>query len=351
MYKLPCQYPLVICTDTAYNGNMKLFTGMRPTGEMHIGHYFGVIRPRVELQKTHQLFFMIADLHALTTLTDTATIERDTFRMLAILLASGFDQKKITFFRQSTNPAHSELALLFSMVTPLSLLELNPVYKEMLGENPRKRTLGLLSYPVLQAADILLYKPSGVPVGKDQTPHVEIMREIARRFNHQFGRVFPEPRTILAEGDRLLSLQDSSKKMSKSHSPLSYIGLLDSPEVIRRKIKSAITDSGREILYRPIEKPAISNLLLIYHLASGIPFSKLEQQFKDSSYAEFKLALADILVDILVPLQKQYQKLIDQKETLASLLEKEEGKARAAANTTLAEAKKKMGLPHNQIFL
>lgn len=322
-----------------------LLTGMRPTGELHIGHYFGVIRPRVELQKRHRLLFMIADLHALTTLTDTTTIERDTFRMLAMLLASGFDSKKITFFRQSTNPAHSELAVLFSMVTPLSLLELNPVYKEMLEENPRKRTLGLLSYPVLQAADILLYKPQGVPVGKDQAPHVEIMREIARRFNHQFGRVFPEPRTILAEGDRLLSLQDSSKKMSKSHSSLSCISLLDPPEVIRHKIKSAVTDSRREIFYRPIEKPAISNLLLIYHLTSGMPFSKLEQQFKESSYAEFKSALADLLVDTLAPIQKQYQKHIDQKDTLIALLEKGEKEARAIADTTLAEAKKKMGLP------
>lgn len=318
---------------------------MRPTGELHIGHYFGVIRPRAELQKTHKLFFMIADLHALTTLSDSTSIERDTFRMFAMLLASGFDPKKITFFRQSTNPAHSELAVLFSMVTPLSLLELNPVYKEMLEEHPQKRTLGLLTYPVLQAADILLYKPSGVPVGKDQAPHVEIMREIARRFNHQFGRVFSEPRTILAEGDRLLSLQDSSKKMSKSHSALSYIGLLDPPEVIRRKIKSAVTDSGRDILYRPIEKPALSNLLLIYHLASGISFSKLEQQFKESSYAEFKSALAHVLIDILAPLQKQYHQLIDQKETLVSLLQKGEKEARAVADDTLAEAKKKMGLP------
>lgn len=323
---------------------MKLLTGMRPTGELHIGHYFGVIRPRVELQKTHQLFFMIADLHALTTLTDTTAIERDTYRMLAMLLASGLDPKKITFFRQSMNPAHSELALLFSMITPLSLLELNPVYKEMLAEHPQKRTLGLLSYPVLQAADILLYKPQGVPVGKDQAPHVEIMRDIARRFNHQFGRVFPEPRTILAEGDRLLSLQDSSKKMSKSHAALSSIGLLDSPEVIRRKIKSAVTDSGKEILYRPVEKPAISNLLLIYHLASGMPFSKIEEQFKERSYAEFKSALAEILIETTFPLQKQYQKYIDQKEMLLSLLEKGEKEARAIAKTTLAEAKKKMGL-------
>lgn len=324
---------------------MKLLTGMRPTGELHIGHYFGVIKPRVALQKTHRLFSMIADLHALTTLTDTATIERDTYRMVAMLLASGFDPKKVMLFRQSTNPAHSELALLFSMVTPLSLLELNPVYKEMLEEHPQKRTLGLLSYPVLQAADILLYKPHGVPVGKDQAPHVEITREIARRFNHQFGRVFPEPRTILAEGDRLLSLQDSSKKMSKSHVALSYIGLMDSPEVIRRKIKSAVTDSGREIVYRPVEKPAISNLLLIYHLASDMPFSNIEKQFKESSYGEFKSALAEILIDTLTPLQKQYKKYIEQKAMILSLLEKGEKEARAIANATLAEAKKKMGLP------
>lgn len=318
---------------------------MRPTGELHIGHYFGVIRPRVELQEKHRLFFMIADLHALTTLSDSTSIERDTFRMLAMLLASGFDQKKVTFFRQSTNSAHSELAMLFSMITPLSLLELNPVYKEMLEEHPQKRTLGLLSYPVLQAADILLYKPAGVPVGKDQAPHVEIMREVARRFNHQFGRVFPEPRTVFAEGDRLLSLQDSSKKMSKSHSSLSYISLLDSPEVIRRKIKSAVTDSGREILYRPIEKPAIANLLLIYHLASSISFSKLEERFKGSSYAEFKSALAGVLINTLTPLQKQYKKYIEQKEELLSLLEEGEKEARIVAETTLAETKKKMGLP------
>lgn len=340
---------VVIQHGTAYDKDMPykqiLLTGMRPTGELHIGHYFGVIKPRIELQKKHQLFFMIADLHALTTLTDTTAIERDTFRMLAMLLASGFDQKKIILFRQSMLPAHSELAVIFSMVTPLALLELNPTYKEMLEENPRKRTLGLLSYPVLQAADILLYKPSGVPVGKDQAPHVEIAREIARRFNHQFGRVFPEPRTILTEGDRLLSLQDPSKKMSKSHAALSYISLLDPSEVIRRKIKSAVTDSGKNILYRPIEKPAIANLLLIYHLASGISFTKIEQQFKESSYADFKSALADILIETLTPIQKQYHALIDNKMQLAQVLEDGEKKARAVADKTLSEAKKKMGLP------
>ncbi len=316
---------------------------MRPTSHLHVGNYFGALRPLLDIQKKYRTFLMIADAHALTTLEDTETLRENTLTVAMLYIAAGVDPKKTTLFIQSQIPEQFELATFFSTITPISMLELNPVYKEMLSEHPKATNLGLLAYPVLQAADILAYKATRVPVGKDQLPHLELAREIARRFNHRFGKLFREPEGIAGSALRILSLQDPSKKMSKSHGEATQIGLLDHPDIIVKKIKSAVTDSGKEILYDPATKPAISNLILLMHLASGESIQKIEKRFFGRGYAEFKEAAASALVMALIPIQVHYQKLSKNKKAIEKLLLNGSRIARNTASRTLDEVKRKIG--------
>lgn len=321
-----------------------LLTGLRPTNSLHVGNYFGALKPLLDIQKNFSTYLMVADLHALTTLEDTRTLRENTLTIVMIYLACGVDPKKITLFVQSQVLEQIELALLFGMITPISMLELNPVYKEMLAEHPKATNLGLLAYPVLQAADILAYKANVIPVGKDQLPHIELAREIARRFNTRFGKIFPEPKGIEQEGLKILSLQDPSKKMSKSHGENTQIGLLDPPETIHKKIKTAVTDSGREVIYNPIGKPAISNLILLMHLASGEPIKKIEARFRGRGYGEFKEAVASALIMFTTPIQVEYAELVKNKKSIEKLLHDGSKKAQKIAQKTLTEAKKAVGL-------
>jgi len=266
-----------------------ILTGMRPTGTLHIGHYFGVLLPLLEMQKTADKFYlMIADTHALTTLEDSKKLSENSMSLAMTYLAAGIDPKKATIFIQSQVPEHFELSTLLGMITPVSMLQLNPVYKEMCEDHPKNINLGLLSYPVLQTADIILYGTTDVSVGKDQEPHIELTREIARKFNHRFGETFVEPKTILQKESKIHSLQDPSKKMSKSHGANSHITLLDSPDFIRKKIKSAVTDSGNEIKFDTKNKPAISNLLNIYSLFSNKKIEDIEKEYENKGYGDFK---------------------------------------------------------------
>lgn len=332
-----------------YNAPMKqgrqvLLTGMRPTSSLHVGNYFGALKPIVELQQKYQTYLMVADLHALTTLENTKQLSEETLDATMLYLAGGIDPKKVTLFIQSRVPEETELATILGTITPISMLELNPVYKEMLREHPKATNLGLLAYPVLQAADILAYKATVVPVGKDQLPHLELAREIARRFNNRFGNLFPEPRGLAGKEIKILSLQDPAKKMSKSQNEATRIGLLDSPQVIQKKIQAAVTDSEKNILYDPDKKPAISNLVFLMHLANGKSIKKIEQEFRGRGYAEFKEAVAISLIKTLTPLQKRYQKLVKHKKAVLKLLEEGTKRARLDAIYTLKETRKKVGL-------
>lgn len=321
-----------------------ILTGMRPTGTLHIGHYLSVIPELLKLQAQDcKLFLMIADLHALTTLENSKSLKENSLKLAATYLACGIDPQKTTIFIQSQVPEHTELSALLSMITPVSMLELNPTYKEMREEHPKQNNLGLLAYPVLQAADILVYKATHVPVGKDQAPHIEITREIARRFNARFGYVFPEPQTILQKESKIFSLQDPKKKMSKSHKKESYITLLDSPEEIRKKIKIAVTDSGKEIIFNPAKKPAISNLLTIFSLFSGKTIKELGGIYKNKGYADFKKDLGEEIIRGLMPLQEKYKKLEKNLKNTEKILGKGAEKAKEKASATLAEAKKTIG--------
>lgn len=321
-----------------------ILTGMRPTGILHIGHYFGVIPELLKLQSENcELFLMIADLHAMTTLEDSKNLAQNSLSLANTYLASGIDPEKTIIFLQSQIPEHTELASILSMITPVSMLELNPVYKEMRQEHPKQNNLGLLAYPVLQAADILVYKATHVPVGKDQAPHIEIAREIARRFNSRFNKVFPEPKTILQKESKIFSLLEPSKKMSKSHKKESYIALLDSPEEIRKKIKTAVTDSGKEITYDPKKKPAVSNLLMIYSLFAQKNVKELEREYKNKGYAEFKKDMAEIIINSLAPLQKKYKDLEKNPDYAKKVLGEGAKKAKEIASLTIEEVKRKIG--------
>ena len=321
-----------------------ILSGLRPTGALHIGNYFGALLPLVNLQdKVDEFFIMIADLHALTTLDNSKDLKKNTLNLATIFIAAGIDPEKSTIFVQSHVTEHAELANILSMVTPVSMLELNPTYKEMRQEHPKNNNLGLLAYPVLQAADILIYKATHVPVGKDQAPHIEITREIARRFNDRFNHVFPEPKTVLQKESKIFSLQNPNKKMSKSHGKNSCIGLLDFPDEIRKKIKTAVTDSGKEIIFEPDKKPAISNLITIYNLFSGKSIKEIEKIYKGKNYAEFKKDLAEIIIKGLNPLQKKYAELEKNKNYVKEILKAGEEKARNVASQTIKEVKEKIG--------
>lgn len=321
-----------------------VLTGMRPTGVLHIGHYLSVIPELLKLQnEADGLFLMIADLHALTTLEDSKNLAKNSLILANTYLASGIDPNKTIIFLQSQVPQHAELANIFSMITPVSMLELSPTYKEMRVEHLKNNNLGLLAYPVLQAADILIYKATHVPVGKDQAPHIELAREIARRFNNRFGKIFPEPKTILQKESKILSLQDPKKKMSKSHKEESFISLLDSPEVIRKKIKIAVTDSGTEIKYDEKNKPAISNLLTIYSLFSGKSVEEIEKNYKNKNYTEFKKDLAEVITEEIEPLQKKYKELEKNPEHTKSILTEGAKKAKKISSETMKETHEKVG--------
>lgn len=321
-----------------------LLSGAKPSGEIHIGNYIGAIKQWIILQDTHETYVPIVDLHALTKPQDPAKLREQILTTAADYVALGLDPTKAAIFLQSAVPEHTQLMWILNTLTSMGDLERMVVYKEKIAEG-KQALAGLFTYPVLMAADILLYKPSIVPVGEDQRQHVELTRTIARKFNKHFGQTFPIPKELHPEaGKKILSLQDPTKKMSKSHSILSYIAIGDSPEKIRQKIKSAVTDSGNAIKYDHITKPAISNLMTIYASFSGKEFPMIEKDFAKTSYKDFKEALAELVVEKLKPVQEKRKELLENKEKLLRILEEGTAKARSKASETLKEVYEKVGL-------
>ena len=247
---------------------MRIISGIQPTGKIHIGNYLGAIKQWLELQKKEDCIFFIADLHSLTCPYEPKDLKESIIEAAICYLAAGIDPEKSIFFTQSDVPEHTRLAWIFNTVCPIGELERMTQFKEKSKQFRKNINAGLLTYPVLQAADILLYKAGAVPVGKDQVQHIELTRTIARRFNQKFGQTFSEPRAILSEGSKIMSLTDPKKKMSKSSDPNNCISLFEEPEAIRKKIMSAVTDTGKTVKYSPKTKPGISNLITIYSLFS-----------------------------------------------------------------------------------
>lgn len=324
---------------------MRVFSGVRPTGELHIGNYLGALKQWVELQEKADCVFCIVDLHAVTTPYKIGELQKNIIDLAVAYLASGLDPEKCILFVQSQIREHSELAWLLGTITPLGELQRMTQFKEKSKKHPEYINAGLLNYPLLMAADILLYQADLVPVGKDQQQHVELTREIARHFNGKFGKVFKEPKVILPKvGEKIMSLQNPKKKMSKTDDPRGCINLFDTPEEIRKKITSAVTDTGKTIVYDPQKKPGISNLLTIYSLFSGKTIKELEKKFKGRGYAKLKKSLAELLIDSLEPLQRKRKELLSREVYVKEILEKGRKRAQILAQSTITEVKKKMGL-------
>lgn len=322
---------------------MKIVSGIQPTGSLHIGNYLGAIKQWVELQEKEDTIFFIADLHALTVPYDK--LQENILETAIAYLSLGIDPQKSIFFVQSQVKEHAELCWLLSTITPLGDLERMTQFKEKSKQFKKNINAGLLTYPVLQAADILLYKANAVPVGKDQVQHIELTRTIARKFNSKFGKTFEEPKAILPkEGAKIMSLADPKKKMSKSLGPASYISLFEKPEEIKKKVMSAVTDTGKQIKYSPQRKPGISNLLTIYSLFSEKPVKEIEKAFKSKGYANFKKSLANLLIDSLEPFRKKREEYLARKVYVEETLKLGAKRASNTASTTIAEVEKKMGL-------
>ena len=324
---------------------MRIFSGIRPTGELHIGNYLGAIKQWLELQEKNEAVFCIVDWHAITTPFDPKKLQKNILDVAIAYLAAGLDPEKCIFFIQSQVKEHAELAWLLGTITPLGELERMTQFKEKAKSHKEYINAGLLTYPVLMASDILLYQTEAVPVGKDQEQHVELARTIARKFNQKFGEVFKEPKALLPKfGAKIMSLQNPKKKMSKTGDIKGYIGLFDEPEEITKKIMSAITDTGRIIQYDPDKKPGVANLLTIFSLFSGKSIKDIEKQFKNKGYADFKAKLAELLVLKLETFRRKRKELLTREVYVKEILDQGQKKAAILAQSTIIKVRQKMGL-------
>lgn len=329
----------------------RIFSGIQPSGNLHIGNYLGAVKQFVELQEKNEAIFCVVDLHAITVPQDPKELYQNSLDLAALYLAAGINPQRSIIFLQSHVPAHTELGWILNTLTPLGELERMTQYKEKVQNTKRKAQkygipAGLLNYPTLMAADILLYKTEAVPVGEDQLQHIELTRMIAEKFNKRYGETFIIPRPLIKENSaRIMGLDNPVKKMSKSASSHNnYIAILDSPDEIRRKIKIAVTDSGKEIRYDPDSKPAISNLMTIYAAFSGKSHKEIEKQYQNHGYAEFKKDLAELIIEKLAPIQRKYNDFSKEKEEIRKILQDGAQKAAIIANQTLKEVKEKVGL-------
>ncbi|MCX6718552.1 MAG: tryptophan--tRNA ligase [Candidatus Staskawiczbacteria bacterium] len=324
---------------------MRIFSGIRPTGGLHIGNYLGAIKQWIALQETNECVFCIVDLHAITTPYEPKELQKNILETTAVYLAAGINPEKSIIFVQSDVKEHAELAWLLGTICPMGELSRMTQFKDKSRQHKDYVNAGLFTYPVLMAADILLYRSKAVPVGKDQEQHVELARTIAKKFNQKFGKIFPEPETITPKvGAKIMSLTDPKRKMSKSDDPKSYISLFDSPEAITKKIMSATTDSGKDITYNVTKKPGISNLLTIYSLLTDRPVEDIQREFHKKSYADFKKSLAKILIDYLEPFRRKQVELQTRDVYIKEMLNKGASRAKTIAETTMKEVREKMGL-------
>jgi len=323
----------------------RIFSGIQPTGQLHIGNYLGSIKQWIELQEKNECVFCIVDWHAITVPYDIKKFQELILEKIIIYLAAGVNPEKSIIFIQSQIKEHAELCWLLNTVTPVGDLTRMTQYKEKSKKYEKNINAGLLNYPILMAADILLYKADIVPVGEDQSQHVELARTIARKFNQRFGDTFKIPQTKLPKvGAKIMSLSQPTKKMSKSDPAESYIAIFDEPKDIKSKIMKAVTDTGKTIKYDKKKKPGISNLLTIYSLFSDKSIEELESKFKNKNYAEFKKSLATLLVDSLEPFRRKRKELLSREVYVKEILSQGTKRAQAIAKSTMEEVNKKMGL-------
>jgi len=323
---------------------MRVFSGIQPTGKLHIGNYLGAIKNWITLQEKEECIFCIVDLHALTSPYKPENLQDLILEKAIIYLAAGINPEKSIIFVQSQIPEHTELTWLLNTVTPIGDLNRMTQYKEK-SKKVKDLNAGLLNYPILMAADILLYQTNIVPVGKDQRQHVELARTIAERFNQRFGQTFNIPKAKIPEiGNKIMSLSDPSKKMSKSDKSESHICIFDSPQDIKEKIMRAVTDTGKIVKYNPQTKPGVSNLLTIYSLFSEKRIEEVEKKFKDKGYANFKKSLAELLIKELEPFRRKEKEFLLRKVYVQEILDQGKRRAQVIAQSTMKNVRKKMGL-------
>ncbi|HEY5388609.1 MAG TPA: tryptophan--tRNA ligase [Thermoleophilia bacterium] len=324
----------------------RVFSGSQPSGTLHLGNYVGAIRNYVAMQDTHDCVYCVVDLHAITVRQQRAELRRNTIDVANAYLACGIDPDRSIVFVQSHVPAHAELMWILNTVTYMGELRRMTQFKDKTaGQEGESVGVALFDYPVLQAADILLYQADAVPIGEDQKQHVELTRDVAERFNNAFGKAFVVPDPIIrTEGARVMSLDDPAKKMSKSAgSENSYIALMDPPDVIHRKIRRAVTDSGSEVRGGP-DKPALTNLLDIYSALAAQPVDEIVRRYEGRGYADLKADLSEVVVEALAPIQARIKELEADKSYTLEVLRVGAERAEVIAARTLAKVRERVGL-------
>lgn len=324
----------------------RIFSGVQPSGHLTIGNYLGAIKNWVELQDDYDSFYCIVDLHALTVRQDPKELRRRSLSVFALYLACGLDADKNTIFVQSHVSAHAELAWILNCYTYMGELSRMTQFKEKARRHKDNINAGLFTYPVLMAADILLYQAHLVPVGADQKQHLEITRDIAQRFNSIYGDVFVIPEAYIPKvAARIMNLQEPTKKMSKSdENENAFISMLDTSDVIMRKFRRAVTDSEAQVRYDEENKPGISNLMNIYAAVTGKSYEEIEQEFDGKGYGDFKKAVGEAVVGTLNPIQERYNDLMKNKDYLQEMMNKGAERAARIANRTLGKVYRKVGL-------
>ncbi len=329
----------------------RVLSGIQPTADsFHFGNYLGALRQWVELQEEHEPFFFIADLHAITVEQDPKLLRKRSLIAAAQLIAMGVDPERSAIFVQSQVPAHAQLGWVLQCLTGFGEARRMTQFKDKSAKGGEgAASVGLFTYPVLQAADILLYRPQFVPVGEDQRQHLELTRDLAGRFNHRYKKTFrlPEP-YILKATAKILDLQDPTAKMSKSaSSPGGIVEMLDDPKVSAKKIRSAVTDSGSEVRFDAEEKPGISNLLTIYSALTGLEIESLEKDYHGRGYGDLKKDLAEVVVDFVTPFRDRTLELLDDHDQLDAVLADGSARANAVAERTLADVYDRVGFVRN----
>ena len=333
--------------STGQTSRPRVLSGIQPTADsFHFGNYLGALRQWVALQEDYEPFFFIADLHAITVEQDPKLLRERCLRAAAQLLAMGIDRERSAVFIQSHVPAHAQLQWILAGLTGFGEASRMTQFKDKSAKGGTDRaTVGLFTYPILQAADILLYRPQYVPVGEDQRQHLELTRDLAQRFNHRYKKTFrlPEP-YILEETAKITDLQEPTAKMSKSaSSPAGIIEMLDDPKASAKKIRSAVTDSGTEIRFDEENKPGISNLLTIFSALTGRSVPDIEKEYDGRGYGDFKKDLAEVVVDFVTPFRDRTLELLEDKAELNAVLLEGSDRANAVAESTLADVYERVG--------
>lgn len=323
---------------------MRVLTGLQPSGALTLGNYIGAIKQMIKYQNKYESFIFVADMHAITVPQDPIKLRENIRSLLAIYLASGVDPKKNTIFLQSENVYHANVSWILECLTPYGELGRMTQFKDKKEKNANF-SAGLLTYPILMASDILLYDIDYVPVGKDQKQHVELARNIAERVNKKYGDIFKIPEPLIPEdGAKIADLSDPTKKMSKSSdNPKGVIYMLDDEKTIRKKIMSATTDSEMNIKFDPENKPGISNLINIYTSLSGLSIKEVEEKYKDSNYGTFKNDVADLVINVLIPIREKYFELLNSNE-IDKILDEGIEKTSKIAKVKYELLKEKVGL-------